>query len=196
MFHRQNLVVVMANVTTLGVLDNYFNTLKVNCGTADLSELHRMTLIPLIQDILDGKLTQYVTMCDKRFWLKWLNKCFPGLSFGKGSHIRGDIHVGTSSEFPTEEIILNMEDTEHVYHLDADLTNGKFKSPETVYNFFWIALPNNTSLKSVSNDTFGGDFIPLESFHRIQVTLNKEDYTLYYIEGVIPFNNVYTVEYV
>ena len=42
-------------------LENFFSILQVSPGTIKLNELHRMCLMPLLNDILGGKLYEYVT---------------------------------------------------------------------------------------------------------------------------------------
>lgn len=178
----------MADTGVNDILNGYFDRLKVSVGTTDVNTLHAMCLMPLLNDILGGKMTDIASK-DKSFWQKFIDKCFPNLRFSKDSNCMNTmLYAGTSvSALPSAEDI-------PLQGLSYDVSTGiKMLTPRITGNYFWIAVPDGLALSKVNNTDFAGDLIPASGFKRENITIHNGQYSLYWLKSKIPFKSTYQI---
>ena len=186
----------MVNIDVLKVLNEYYMVLRKTCGTFGRNELNKMCLLPLLQDIVDGLITPYLTDSDEAVVNKFIKECFSSL-IGKGNVTPTKTYLfysGTSNYYPTDNVILNVS-TKYVS------SETKITSPTATGNYFWVAIPKEFTLGSAKNVSvslegdpiFEGDYIPYNWFTSFDTTLNDIDYVVYYTQSVIPLNSAYSI---
>lgn len=178
----------MADTGVTDSLNGYFDGLKVSVGTTNINTLHAMCLMPLLNDILGGKMRDHASK-DKTFWQKFIDRCFPNLKFASDSNCANTmLYVGTSteslpqaSEIPTKG-------------LSYDISSGKrLLTPRITGAYFWIAIPDGIILSKVNNTDFTGDFIPASGFKRESIIIQNGHYSLYWLKSRIPFKSTYQI---
>lgn len=179
----------MVNIDVLSVANGYFEFLRRSCGTVSMGELKRLCLLPLLKDIVNGRLSFYVTENDEIAINRYLEECYPELLVGDSpfsmTHL---IYSGTSDSFPTNNAIRNLSIT-------YASTEEKVISPQVTGKYFWIAVPKGINIEKVANKNFDGDYIPLEFFESFSTNINGIAYDVYYVKAIICINSTYTISF-
>lgn len=144
-----------SDVRIVKMLNNYFNILKVSCGTIKVNTLHRMCLLKLIKDILDtnGLLYPYMSDEDKKVWGKYLGNCFTELTYDDGGtdetveeNICPDEDGGgdTPTPTPTKSIVsIAVENPRTEFYINTPFSLGD--------GIVWGTYDDNTRVKLSPN---------------------------------------------
>lgn len=179
----------MVDIDVLSVTNGYFEYLKRSCGTLSMGELKRLCLLPLLKDIVNGRLSFYVTENDEIAIDNYIKECFPELLSGDSDFSMVYlIYSGTSDSFPTNNVILNTSIT-------YASTEERVIGPEVTGKYFWIAVPTGVEIEKVANKNFFGDFIPLDFFDTFSTTIDGTAYNVYYVKAVISLNSTYLITF-
>lgn len=170
------------------MINRYTDSLKKSSMTQKVNKLHKMCLVPFLKDFLsyDGRLRKYVTEKDKVFWSKFLSCCYAGLKFEDSKPMGIPIFIGSADTFDVNAILNNSVEytTEQTGQLISDRVMG---------HYFWIALPSGYALDRADNLNFAGDAIPSTGFMHTNLVLRNGNYTVYYLESIIPFKSTYRI---
>ena len=178
----------MVNIDVLPVLNEYFSFLRSSCGTINKNELKRLCILPLLNDIVNGPLTPYVSESDVIYIDQYIKECYSDIiSPNKNPYTKVYlIYSGTSNSYPTDNVILNTS-------IKYASSEEKIASPIVAGKYFWIAVPKTFELTAVENKNFKGDYIPLDYFESFNTTIDGIDYKVFYTESVIPLNSAYII---
>lgn len=178
----------MVSINVLPVLNEYFEYLKMACGTLQKGELNRLCLLPLLKDIVNGPMSFYVTDTDAEYIDQYIKECFSELISNDNNTYSKVylIYSGTSDFYPTNNVILNTS-------LKYASSESKVLSPFVEGKYFWIAMPKGLKFGLVENKNFRGDFIPNNHFQSFDTVFDGLEYTVYYTESVIPLNSTYII---
>ena len=178
----------MVDIDVLPALNEYFGVLRSTCGTLNKGELRRLSVLPLLKDIVDGLLTPYVPESDAFYIDQYIKDCFSDLISPYPNPYSKVylIYSGTSNSYPSNNVILNTS-------LKYASSETKVASPPATGKFFWVAMPKDFELTAVDNKNFKGDYIPLDYFQTFTTTIDALEYTVYYTKSVIPLNSTYII---
>ena len=180
----------MDRTGTYNMVNRYTESLKKSSMTQKVNKLHKMCLLPFLNDVLsyEGRLRKYVTDKDKVFWGKFLSCCFAGLKFDNGDMTKNiPIYIGYANTDFDEDIIIS---NSVVYTTDQRNT---LISQRVMGTRFWIALPSGFALERADNLNFAGDSIPASGFMQTNMTIKNGQYTVYYLKSRIPFKSTYRI---
>lgn len=190
----------MVNIDVLSVANGYFEFLRRSCGTVSMGELKRLCLLPLLKDIVNGRLSFYVTENDEIAINNYIRECFPELLSGDSDFTMTYlIYSGTSDSFPTNNVIKNSSIT-------YASTEERVISPQVVGRYFWIAVPSDITIEKVANRlfkytpdfkdrSFVGDYIPIDLFETFSTNIDGLNYTVYYTKSTICLNSTYLISF-
>lgn len=180
----------MVDIDVLSVANGYFEYLKKSCGTQRVSELKRLSILSLLKDITDGRLSYYLTTNDAAVLESYIQDCFSDALSTNPSGFSSVylIYSGTSDSFPTNNVILNTSTT----YLSSD---ERVISPQAVGRYFWIAVPDGVDIDEVANREFFGDKIEKELFDTLSTDIDGHAYTVYYVRSTICINSTYLISF-
>jgi len=191
----------MVSIDVLKALNEYYAVLRKTCGTLGRNELNRLCLLPLLQDIVNGSITPYLTSKNETLVDRYIKQCYKAIiTKDNGGGGGGDdptptptppsqtlyLYMGTSNSFPTENVILNSSSK-------FLSTESSITGPLVSGNFFWIALPKGLSFDRADNLKFAGDYMSVEDFNTLDITIENSEYTVYYTESIIPLYSQYVI---
>lgn len=178
----------MVSIDVLIALNEYYSVLRKTCGTLGRNELNRLCLLPLLQDIVDGPLTPYLTDTDEAYIDTFIKECFSSMiSEGTTPYVKIQfMYSGTSNSYPSNNVILNAS-------TKYSSSETQFTSPKASGKYFWIAIPKGFSLENVENKNFAGDVVRDYMFTKFETTIESVDYDVYYLKSTIPLKSIYTV---
>ena len=182
----------MDKTGTLDTLNTYTVALKNSSMSQEVNELHKMCLLPLLNDILSlgGRLRSFVAKCDKKIWEALISNCYPNLKFESPCDEQtmvGYIYVGTADSLPNGSQLPALSKT-------FDIKNSRYiVSDRVTGTYFWIAIPYGMTLKKVDNISFNGDWIELSKFTMTSNIIRSTQYHIYYVRSLIPLMSTYKI---
>lgn len=181
----------MVDIDVLSVANGYFEYLKKSCGTQRVSELKRLSVLPLLKDITDGRLSYYVQSNDAAIIDSYIQDCYSDALSTSPSGFSSVylIYSGTSDYFPSNNVILNVSTT----YLSTD---ERVISPQAIGKYFWIAVPEGVDIGEVANREFFGDRIEKELFDTFSTEIDGHAYTVYYVQSTIAINSTYLISFI